>query len=136
VAFHVEREVVATREGTLAQFTLKGSNSRVLPKVSGELITARKLPSAAFPRAMIRLFASVRSHVGLQVGALRVCLAAVLVRALVYTRCLLLAHNWHWLHLVYWQVQQFGLHFGPLFGPGSLGRATQARCQFDVTTVH
>ena len=97
VTLHVEGEVVAAREGALAQLTLKRPDARVLAEVARQLVAARKLPAAALPGAVVGLLARVRPHVRLQVRALRVRLAALPVRALVDTAlpCLRrLRHRW------------------------------------------
>ena len=84
VALHVQREVIASREGALAEVTLERAVAGVLAVVTRQLVAARKLPTTALPRAGVRLLAGVRADVRLQVRALRVCLRAARVRAAVY----------------------------------------------------
>ncbi len=85
MSLHVQRQVIAAREGPLAQLALKRPHARVLAVVSRELVTSRKLPPAALPRAVIGLLARVRAHVRLQMRALRVGLDTVGVRARVHS---------------------------------------------------
>ncbi len=58
----------------------------MLAIVPRELVTARKLPRAALPVAVIRLFARMGSHVRFQVRTLRVGLRAAHLQALVHAR--------------------------------------------------
>lgn len=62
-------------------WAFKWLDARVLPHVSRQLVGAGELPVAAFPRALVRLFARVRSLVGLEVGALGVHLVAAWIAA-------------------------------------------------------
>ena len=80
---HVQGEVVRSGEGPFAEPALERTVASVFPHVSGELIRPRKLPSAAFPGADVRLFARVSPLVGLQVGRLCVGLEAALNWAVV-----------------------------------------------------
>lgn len=57
VALHVQRQVVGAREGAVAEVALEGPVARVLAVVPCEFIGARELPAAAFPVAVVRLFA-------------------------------------------------------------------------------
>lgn len=50
---HVESQVVRAREGALAQVTLKGPVSGVLPEVTGQLVRPGKLPAAALPVTVV-----------------------------------------------------------------------------------
>ena len=53
----------------------------MLPRVTGQLVRPCKLPAAAFVTAHVRLLASVRSLVGLQVAGLCVRLVTASLRA-------------------------------------------------------
>lgn len=78
--------MVGPGEGALAQVTLKGSVPGVLAEVAGELVGTGELPTATLPAAMIGLLACVRSVMRLQVGTLRVRLAASRISARVRSR--------------------------------------------------
>lgn len=56
VPLHVQSQVVRPGEGPVAEVALEGPVARVLAIVTGELIGARKLPTAAFPVAVVGLF--------------------------------------------------------------------------------
>lgn len=77
--------MVRSSKGPLAVRAFKGLHSSVLPHVPRKLIGSRKLPVASFPVALVRFFASVRSLVGLEVGALGVHFVASWVGATVYS---------------------------------------------------
>ena len=81
VTFHVQRQVVGAREGSLAQLALERPVAGVLAVVARQLVGAGELPAAALPRALVRLLARVRPQVGLEVRRFRVRLGAALVRA-------------------------------------------------------
>ena len=81
VALHVQREMVATGEGSLAQLALERSVAGVLAVVARQLVGARELPPAALPAAQVRLLARVSAVMRLQVRALRVRLVAARVAA-------------------------------------------------------
>jgi len=83
MAFHVQREVVASGEGALAARALEWPVPGVFPVVTRQLVGAGELPRAAGPRTLVRLFAGVGPQVRLQVRALVVRLAAAVERALV-----------------------------------------------------
>lgn len=72
--------MIGTRERPFTESTLEGPVSGVLPVVPRQFIRACELPSAFFPIALVRLFTRVRSEVGLEMGALRVALAAARMR--------------------------------------------------------
>jgi hypothetical protein len=55
VALHVQRQVVRSGEGALTQVALEGLLSCVFPVVTSQLVGARELPRATFPRALVRL---------------------------------------------------------------------------------
>ena len=57
MAFHMEREMVGSREGSLADVAFEGFVSSVLPEVSRQLVRSSESPSAAFPVAHVRLLA-------------------------------------------------------------------------------
>lgn len=67
VSLHVQREVVAAREGALATRTLERPVAGVLAVVARQLVGPRELPRARRPRAAVRLLAGVRAQVRLQV---------------------------------------------------------------------
>lgn len=73
--------MIAARESSFAVDTLEWAISSVLPVVSCQLIGSGKLPTTPFPRALVWLFPCMCSHVGLEMGALAVSLAAARVRA-------------------------------------------------------
>lgn len=56
MTFHVKGQVIGAREGSLAELTLEGLLTSVLPIMSRQLVGTRELPRAAFPRASVRLF--------------------------------------------------------------------------------
>lgn len=53
---HVQSQVVGSGEGPLAQQTFVGFLPGVLAVVTRQLIRAGKLPAAALPWAVVRLF--------------------------------------------------------------------------------
>ena len=77
--------MVRSSKGPFTVRAFKGLHSSVLPHVSCELIGSRKLPVASFPVALVRFFTSVRSLVGLEVGALGVHFVAARVGAAVHS---------------------------------------------------
>ena len=81
VPLHVQRQVVAAREGPLAQLALEGPVAGVLAVVTGELVGAGEFPAASLPATQVRLLPGVRAVVRLQVRALRVRLVAARVAA-------------------------------------------------------
>ena len=66
-------------------WTLERLDPGVLPHVSGQLIRSCKLPVAALPGTLVRLFPSVRSLVCLEVRAFGVHFVAARVGAAVDT---------------------------------------------------
>lgn len=73
---HVQRQMIRTRETLLAMVTFEGLTARVLPEVPGELVRARKAPSAIRPSADVGLFAygsSGSSGVGDEFGNWKIC---------------------------------------------------------------
>ena len=81
MTLHVQREMVAAGEGSLAQLALERSVAGVLAVVARQLVGARELPPAALPAAQVRLLPRVRAMVRLQVRALRVRLVAARIAA-------------------------------------------------------
>ena len=63
MTLHVQRQVVAARESSLAQLALERSDARVFTIMTCELITSGKLPATTFPSTVVRLLARMRSHV-------------------------------------------------------------------------
>ena len=59
MALHVQRQVVGTREGALAQTALERPVAGVFAVVARQFVRAGKLPAAALPRALVRLLACV-----------------------------------------------------------------------------
>ena len=55
VALHVQRQVVGTREGALAQLALERPVAGVFAVVARQLVRTGKLPAAVLPRALVRL---------------------------------------------------------------------------------
>lgn len=55
VTLLVQSEVIGAREGAITVRALEWLYSRVLPKVTGQLIRAGELPRTAFPHALIGL---------------------------------------------------------------------------------
>ena len=80
----MQREVVTPRELPLTLLTLERLGAGVFAKVSRQFVGAREFPRASLPRARVRFLAGMRPHVGLEMGALGVDLAAAGVLALVY----------------------------------------------------
>jgi len=76
MSFHVEREVIASRELPTANVTLERFGSSVFPIVPSQLVGPGKPPAASFPRTLVRFFTGVGPLVSLQVGALGVDLFA------------------------------------------------------------
>lgn len=56
VALLVQGQVIGAGEGAITVRALEWLYTRVLPKVTGQLIRAGELPRTAFPHALIRLF--------------------------------------------------------------------------------
>ncbi len=77
--FHVQGEVVAPGERSLAELALERSVPSVFPVVTGQFIRAGELPTTALPVAVVGLLPGVGPHVSLEVGALGVGLAAARV---------------------------------------------------------
>ena len=73
--------MVRSGKRSFAVGTLERLDPRVFPHVPGKLVGSRKLPVAAFPAALVGLFTSVGSLVGLEVGALGVDFVAAGVGA-------------------------------------------------------
>ncbi len=84
--------MIRARKGPFTHATLKRSITRVLPHVTGQLVGTRELPAAVFPRAHVRLFARMRSQVGLEMTRLGVTLAAARMFARVSRQFALQAH--------------------------------------------
>lgn len=80
MSFHVEWEVIRPGESSLTKSTLKGSISRMFPKVSSQFVRSRKLPSTSLPTALIGLFSCVSPEMGLQMRTLGVCFVAGRIR--------------------------------------------------------
>lgn len=59
VSFHVEGQVVRSREATAAYGALERFGSRVLPEVARQLIRTGEPPITPLPRALVWLFARV-----------------------------------------------------------------------------
>ena len=57
MSFHVEGEVIGSREGALTDVALEGFVSRVLPEVAREFVRPRETPRATLPVADVRLLA-------------------------------------------------------------------------------
>jgi hypothetical protein len=55
VSLHVERKMVGPREGSLADGTLEGLGSGVLPIVARQLVRSGEPPLALWPVALVRL---------------------------------------------------------------------------------
>lgn len=79
-------EVVAAHETAEAHGAGEPFLTGVGPTVARKLIGARESPLASFPLTFERFLTCVCPHVGLEVGALEVGLATVLVRANVAPR--------------------------------------------------
>ncbi len=79
----VKRQVVRPAEPAPAGVAPERLGPRVLPKVPGQLVRPGEPPPASGPRAQVRLLASVRPLMGLQVAGLGVHLVAVLEEAAV-----------------------------------------------------
>jgi len=56
VPFHVESEVIRSREAPLALAALEGLRAGVFPKMAGEFVGTGESPAAARPAAAVRLF--------------------------------------------------------------------------------
>jgi len=76
VPLHVKCKVIRARERPMAKMTFERFRTRVLPRVSSELVTPGEGPGTSRPGACVWLFPSVSSSMGLQVGALCVHLHA------------------------------------------------------------
>ena len=81
MSFHVIRQMIGSRERSIALATLERLDARVLSIVSLQFVGAHKSPRTSFPSAFVRFLARVRLHVRLQVRTLRVDFAAADVRA-------------------------------------------------------
>lgn len=81
MSLHVQREVVASGEGALAQVALERSVAGMFTVVPRQLVRPGELPAASLPRAVVGFLASVRAEVSLQVRALRVGFRAAWVIA-------------------------------------------------------
>lgn len=69
---HVQGEVVAPRERSLADRAFERLRARVLPIVPSQFVAPREPPFAFWPLALVRLLACVYPLMRLQVGTLRV----------------------------------------------------------------
>jgi hypothetical protein len=69
-------QMVSPHELPVTHGTGKLLLTRVDSLVSGQFIRMGKPPFATFPATAKRLFSCVCSHVGLQMGTFKVCLAA------------------------------------------------------------
>lgn len=58
---HVQGQVVRAGKGTVAQVTLEGTVTGVFAEVACKFVGSGKLPTAAFPVAMIGFFTSMSS---------------------------------------------------------------------------
>ena len=84
VSFHMQRQMVAPRKLSFAQMALERLGASMFAVMSGQFVRPRKLPTAPFPRALIRLFSRMRPLVSFQVRTLGVNLIAVGKVALVH----------------------------------------------------
>ncbi len=66
MALHVQRQVVRTRESSIAEFAMERLVPGVLALMPRQLIGARKTPAAVLPRAYVGLLPGVRAQVSLQ----------------------------------------------------------------------
>ena len=72
VPFHVQGEMIGSRETSFAKLTLKRFDARMLAIMPRQFVGARKSPRATVPRTVIRFLARVRALVRFQVRTLRV----------------------------------------------------------------
>lgn len=77
MSFHVQRQMIASREGRSTEVAFERPIAGVLTIVPRQFVRSGKLPSASGPAAAVRLLSRVCPHVRLQVGTLRVRLGAV-----------------------------------------------------------
>lgn len=70
MSLHVQREVIVARKSSLAARTLERAVAGVLAVVACQLVGSGEFPRASGPRAAVRLFARVGSHVRLEMRAL------------------------------------------------------------------
>lgn len=68
----MQRKMVGSCEGSLADSTLEGLGSGVFPVVARQLVRSGKPPFALGPVALVRLLPRVYPLMGLQVRTLRV----------------------------------------------------------------
>ena len=80
VFLHMETEVIATGEGTLAQLTFEGALTSMFTVVAGEFIGSCEFPTASLPAAVVGLLTSVCTKVSLEMGTLGVHFLAVIIR--------------------------------------------------------
>ena len=70
--FHVQSEMVASSEGTLANGTLEGFRASMFPIVTSQFVASGEPPFAFRPLTLVRFFTCVYPLVRLQVRTLRV----------------------------------------------------------------
>lgn len=84
VSLHVEREVIAAREASVAVPALEGLRSGVLAVVTRKLVRTSESPLAPLPAALVRLFTRMRPLVGFKMRAFGINLLASWKLAFVY----------------------------------------------------
>jgi hypothetical protein len=89
----MQRQVVRTRESSIAEFAMERLVPGVLALVPRQLVRAGKPPAAVLPRADVGLLPGVRAQVGLQVRGLGVGLPAPGLVAYVQRRRFALQDN-------------------------------------------
>lgn len=72
MALHMKRQVVRSRERPVTMGTFKWPCTSMLTIMTRQFVRPSKSPRASFPCALVWLFTSVSSHVGLEMGTLRV----------------------------------------------------------------
>jgi len=85
VTFHVQRQMIGSREAAETELAIERSIARMFSEVSGQFVGSGEFPVTAFPSALVRFLACVSSHMSLQMGTFRIDFVARGIRTSVHT---------------------------------------------------